>query len=336
MTTSAAVARPAPRISLELDSPELAAAYDEVGTRQFLHGKVLIQSVGAHPGERVLDVGCGTGRLGQYVAELVAPGGAVFGIDPLPLRVEIAARKHPLFRASVGRAEDLSAFADQSFDLVYANSVFHWVADKPRALREALRVLKPGGRIALNSADGDRAHQSVGLVRDALLEEGLTEAAAAREGGHNYRVNAAELQALLQGAGFEFGCDPLALANPAVFRAMSDRVIAQLGLHVLGAPLVHQFPAPGGITGLYLLSESHWAWHTYPESELATFNLYCCRAHPPLDWPALLAGALGAQRVEVTSVRRGLGAGSAARGPAPFEPVRAASSQTCAQPGSGK
>lgn len=203
MTTSAAVARPAPRISLELDSPELAAAYDEVGTRQFLHGKVLIQSVGAHPGERVLDVGCGTGRLGQYVAELVAPGGAVFGIDPLPLRVEIAARKHPLFRASVGRAEDLSAFADQSFDLVYANSVFHWVADKPRALREALRVLKPGGRIALNSADGDRAHQSVGLVRDALLEEGLTEAAAAREGGHNYRVNAAELQALLQGAGFE-------------------------------------------------------------------------------------------------------------------------------------
>jgi arsenite methyltransferase len=202
MAASAAIAVSEPRVSLELDSPELAATYDEVGTRQFNHGKILIQAVGVQPGERVLDVGCGTGRLGQYVAELVGPGGAVFGIDPLPLRVGIAAAKHTRFRTSVGRAEDLSAFADQSFNLVYANSVFHWVSDKPRALREALRVLKPGGRIAVNSADGDHAHQSQSLVREALLEEGLSDVAAAREGGHNYRVNAAELQALLEGAGF--------------------------------------------------------------------------------------------------------------------------------------
>lgn len=200
---TAAVAIAEPRISLELDSPELAATYDEVGTRQFNHGKVLIESVGVKPGDRVLDVGCGTGRLGQYVAELVGPAGEVLGIDPLPLRIEIAGRKHSRFRASVGRAEDLSAFADQSFDLVYANSVFHWVADKPRALREALRVLKRGGRIAVNSADGDHAHQSVALVREALLEEGLSDAAAAREGGHNYRVNAAQLQSLLEQAGFQ-------------------------------------------------------------------------------------------------------------------------------------
>lgn len=203
MVASAAVAVSESRVSLELDSPELAAAYDEVGTRQFNHGKVLIQSVGVQPGERVLDVGCGTGRLGQYVAELVGPAGEVLGIDPLPLRIEIAGRKHPRFRASVGRAEDLSAFTDRSFDLVYANSVFHWVADKPKALREALRVLRPGGRIAVNSADGDRAHQSVELVRQALVEEGLSDAAAARENGQHYRVNAAQLQALLEGAGFQ-------------------------------------------------------------------------------------------------------------------------------------
>jgi len=205
MATSAVASSPstvAPRISLELDSPELAATYDEVGTRQFNHGKVLIQAVGVYSGDRVLDVGCGTGRLGQYVADLVGPEGTVSGIDPLPLRVEIAARKHPRFQVSVGRAEDLSQFSDQSFDLVYANSVFHWIADKPRALREALRVLKPGGRLAVNSADGDHAHQSVALVRDALLEEGLESAAAARENGHNYRVNAADFHALLEGAGF--------------------------------------------------------------------------------------------------------------------------------------
>lgn len=107
-----------------------------------------------------------------------------------------------------------------------------------------------------------------------------------------------------------FGCDPARLASPAALLALSDGVITRLGLHVLGVPVVHQFPAPGGVTGLYLLSESHWAWHTYPEAELATFNLYCCRSRPPLDWSALLDSALGARRVEVTSVRRGLGAGA--------------------------
>jgi S-adenosylmethionine decarboxylase len=70
-----------------------------------------------------------------------------------------------------------------------------------------------------------------------------------------------------------FGCDPVRLASAAALRDLSDCVIEQLGLHVLGSPVVHQFPAPGGVTGLYLLSESHWAWHTYPESELATYNL---------------------------------------------------------------
>ncbi len=127
-----------------------------------------------------------------------------------------------------------------------------------------------------------------------------------------------------------FGCDPVRLASPAALRALSDGVIAILGLRVLGAPVVHQFPPPGGVTGLYLLSESHWAWHTYPEAELATFNLYCCRARPPLDWPALLGAALGAGRVEVASVRRGLGAG-AARAREPADSARA-----WAQPGSGK
>lgn len=104
-----------------------------------------------------------------------------------------------------------------------------------------------------------------------------------------------------------FGCDPARLASPAALLELSEGVIACLGLHVLGAPVIHHFPPPGGVTGLYLLSESHWAWHTYPESELATFNLYCCRARRPLDWSAVLGAALGARSVEVKSVRRGLG-----------------------------
>jgi ubiquinone/menaquinone biosynthesis C-methylase UbiE len=192
-----------PPISLDLDSPELAYAYERLGLRQFNHGKVLIDSLQISSGERVLDVGCGTGLLAEHVAGLVAPGGEVVGVDPLPLRVEIAVPKHPLFRARVGRAEDLSAFSDASFDVVYLNSVLHWLKDKESALREASRVLKPGGRIGVNSADADHAHQSGALVRECLLEEGLSEAALTSARGNRYRVNANELSQLLRSAGFD-------------------------------------------------------------------------------------------------------------------------------------
>jgi arsenite methyltransferase len=203
MTQTAPAVKSRPHVSLELDSPELASTYDRVSVRQYDHGKILIQALGPKAGERVLDVGCGTGRLGEYVAGLVGPEGEVVGVDPLPLRIELAARKNPRFTAQVGRAEDLSSFGDATFDVVYANSVFHWVADKPKALEEALRVLKPGGRIGVNSADGDRAHQSAGLVREAVLEEGLSDVAAANGFGTNFRVTGPELRRLLVQAGFE-------------------------------------------------------------------------------------------------------------------------------------
>jgi S-adenosylmethionine decarboxylase len=131
-----------------------------------------------------------------------------------------------------------------------------------------------------------------------------------------------------------FGCDPARLASPAALRELSDSVIGRLGLLVLGPPVVHQFPAPGGVTGLYLLSESHWAWHTYPESELGTFNLYCCRARQALDWSALLGAALGARRVEVTCVRRGLEVSPAGAHAGHVE-SQPESARGWAQPGSG-
>ena len=75
---------------------------------------------------------------------------------------------------------------------------------------------------------------------------------------------------------------------------------------MVGEPQCHRFDGPGGVTALYMLSESHLACHTYPEYGLATFNLYCCRERSAWDWQGMLTKMLGAKTVQVRQLPRGL------------------------------
>ena len=161
-------------VSLQSDSPEMAETYNATSIHQFNNGKILIESLNLRLGESILDVGAGTGQLGAHVAELVGPTGRVVGIDPLAARVEIARRRSTgNFEARIGRAEDLSQFADCTFDVVYLNSVFHWLNDKPRGLAEIFRVLKLGGRVGFNTANPQHPHEIAKLVVQALSQEAL-------------------------------------------------------------------------------------------------------------------------------------------------------------------
>lgn len=101
------------------------------------------------------------------------------------------------------------------------------------------------------------------------------------------------------------GCDSARLRNPARLGMIFQKIIDSLGLRPIGEPLWHEFPAPGGVTGLWLLSESHLSCHTFPETGYAAFNLYCCRPRPELDWQAALAAELGATSVSVRRLPRG-------------------------------
>jgi S-adenosylmethionine decarboxylase len=101
------------------------------------------------------------------------------------------------------------------------------------------------------------------------------------------------------------GCAAESLSDAGLVLRLCRQVIADLELKVVGEPMLHQFPEPGGVTALFLLKESHLACHTYPETGTATFNLYCCRERPEWPWEQHLSQKLSAARVTVRVATRG-------------------------------
>ena len=104
------------------------------------------------PGQSVLDIGCGTGKLSLELAKSLTPAGLITGVDICSSMLEVA-RKN-LDKTPYGshvkliqeNALNLS-FADEIFDVVISGFLLRNTADHQKALREMIRVLKPGGRI---------------------------------------------------------------------------------------------------------------------------------------------------------------------------------------------
>lgn len=135
----------------------------------------LIDRARPQPGERVLDLACGTGALAREAVKRIAPTGSVVGVDISPdmLRVasEVVGTGDGLVQWQLASAETLP-FPDDSFDVALCQQGLQFFPDKQGALREMWRVLRPGGRVALSvwrALEHNPVHNAIGKAASGRL-----------------------------------------------------------------------------------------------------------------------------------------------------------------------
>lgn len=106
-------------------------------------GASLVELLRPQAGERILDIGCGTGQL---TAEIAKSGAIVVGLDSSEEMLRQARRNYP--ELMFVRADASTFRLDQAFDAVFSNAALHWVKNAEAAVQSIARVLRPGGRFA--------------------------------------------------------------------------------------------------------------------------------------------------------------------------------------------
>ena len=119
------------------------------------------------PGQRVLDVACGTGVLAREALARTAPGGSVAGLDPNAGMLAVARALAPAVDWRQGVAESLP-FPDGGYDAVVSQFGLMFFDDRAQALREMLRVLRPGGRLVVAVWDALEDHPAYAALVDLL------------------------------------------------------------------------------------------------------------------------------------------------------------------------
>jgi len=126
-------------------------------------------------GNSVLDVGCGTGDDVINLSKIVGPDGRVVGIDYSAQLIAEAKARAEKAGASVefyvGDAHELAQFGDNCFDATRAAAVFHHLESPEKALKEMIRVVKPGGFVVIAEADWETLlidHPDMALTRQIM------------------------------------------------------------------------------------------------------------------------------------------------------------------------
>ena len=144
-----------------------ATLYDNKHDFVFKYGEDVVKLLAPAKGERILDVGCGTG----YLTHLIAQAGArVTGIDNSASMIERAQAAYPDLDFRIMSATDFHF--PTPFDAVFSNAALHWVLDKESAVDRIAQALRPGGRLVLEMGGKGNTEEIIVATRKALTRHG--------------------------------------------------------------------------------------------------------------------------------------------------------------------
>jgi SAM-dependent methyltransferase len=221
------------------------------------------------PGERVLELACGPGGVGLAAAERVAPSGQVVLSDVAPEMTAIAgARAVALgFENVTTRELDLELIdePDATFDVVLCREGLMFVPDPACAVREIVRVLRPGGRVALAVWASRERNPWLGIVLDAVSAHTGAPVPPPGVPGPFSLADPAELETILSAAGLadvlveevamplraasfdDWWARTTALAGPLAKRLAALPEDASRGIRARAREAIVPYTAPGGI-----------------------------------------------------------------------------------------
>lgn len=171
-----------------------ANLYDARHSFVWRYGLEVLDLLSPQPGERVLDLGCGTGHLTGKIAE---SGAAVVGIDKSSSMIEQARANYPTLRFEIADGRDFQF--DEPFDAVFSNAAIHWMPEPGRVAASIFRALKPAGRFVAEFGGKGNIRALHAGVYDAIAAGGWEPPA---EAGFRYYPTIGEYASVLEAVGF--------------------------------------------------------------------------------------------------------------------------------------
>jgi trans-aconitate methyltransferase len=142
-----------------------ARLYDNAAGFVTAYGGALVDLLDPKPGERILDVGCGTGHL---TYEIRQRGAKVVGMDSSPSMLQEARATYPDLEFVQA---DASAFVfKEPFDAIFSNAALHWVTDAENAIVCMAQALRPGGRFVIEMGGKGNIERLVSALFEALKQ----------------------------------------------------------------------------------------------------------------------------------------------------------------------
>jgi trans-aconitate methyltransferase len=156
--------------AIKTDTKWNANLYDDKHAFVFKYGEGLVDLLNPKAGERILDLGCGTGYLSNLITE---SGASVTGIDNSPDMINKAKREYPNIDFRILSATDF--YFEESFDAIFSNAALHWVLDKKSAVDCMHKNLKTGGRLVLEMGGKNNVASIVNAAKKILIKYGFEE-----------------------------------------------------------------------------------------------------------------------------------------------------------------